>query len=398
MAYKINYNDDRFKEVESDKKEALSDLEKTYSDMIGNSDKYYQAQIDASKEWADTQSKNQQAQTDFAIEQVEQQKAQAEKDYLKEQSGAYADWQKESNRYGVNAEQMATDGLAHSGYAESSQVSLYNTYQNRVATARESYQKALLNYDNNIKEAKLQNSKLLADIAFEALQKELELSLQGFQYENQLLLDKLAQKNATEDRYYNRWQDVLNQMNTENALQEDLRQFNASHELQKEQLKQQKEIADAQLAEEKRQFNAQMAVTTSQISASTTGSSRSSSGSSGSGGSIPVASQKVNANATGSGALKTEYYSGEYNPDGKTYGTFSNGYQPKGIDGYGKVSKTGETIEVSTQTLSGKKQILVQNVWQTPDGSKWYWEGRENRYIRLSLGKGSSAQPKAAVR
>ena len=155
--YDVNYNDQRFTQVEADKKVALNDLEQSYSGMINNSDKYYQDQIDASKQWADKQSQLQQEKTDFAIEKVEQQKAQAKKDYLKEQSGAYVDWQKQSNQYGANAEQMAAQGMAGTGYSESSQVSMYNTYQNRVATARDSYNRAVLNYNNAIKDARLQN-------------------------------------------------------------------------------------------------------------------------------------------------------------------------------------------------------------------------------------------------
>lgn len=234
--YNINYDDERFSQVETGKQQALTEVEQTYGGMINESDKYYQAQIDASKEWANTQQKLQQDNTDFAIEQIEQQKSQANKDYLKEQAGAYTDWQKQSNKYGVNAEQMATNGLANTGFSESSQVSMYNTYQNRVATARESYSKAVLNYDNAIKDAQLQNNSVLAEIAYQSLQTQLELSLQGFQYKNQLIIDQANKKQEVDNTYYNRYQDVLNQMNQENALAEEVRQYNESLQMQKQQL------------------------------------------------------------------------------------------------------------------------------------------------------------------
>lgn len=226
--YDINYDDDRFTEVEADKNAALNEVEKTYGDMITQSDEFYQTQIDASKQWADKQTQLQQEQTDFAIEKIEQQNDQAQKDYTKEQSAAYADWQKQSDKYGVNSERMAEQGMRNTGYSESSQVSIYNTYQNRVATARESYNKAVLNYDNSIKEAQLQNNSALAQIAFESLQKQLELSLQGFQYKNQLLIEKADKKLAIDSEYYQRYQDVLNQINIENALAEEVRQYNES--------------------------------------------------------------------------------------------------------------------------------------------------------------------------
>ena len=241
--YDINYDDQRFKSVESEKNVALSENEKLYAGMIESSDKYYQAQIDASKQWADKQTQLQQEKTDFAIQQIEQQKDQAKKDYTKEQSGAYVDWQKQSNQYGVNAEQAAAQGLQNSGWSESSQVSMYNTYQNRVATARESYNQIVMNFNNSITEARLQNNSILAEIAYEAQKTQLELNLQGFQYKNQLLLQQAEKKLAIDSEYYNRYQDVLAQINEENSLAEQIRQYNESLALEREQFEWQKEQA-----------------------------------------------------------------------------------------------------------------------------------------------------------
>lgn len=255
MAYDVNYDDERFTQVESDKQEALSDLEQTYGGMIGESDKYYQAQIDASKEWADKQSALQQEQTDFTIEQIEQQKGQAEKDYTKEQSGAYVDWQKQSNRYGAEAERQAAAGMDGTGFSESSQVGMFNAYQNRVATARESYNQAVLNYNNAIKDARLQNNSVLAEIAYQALQTQLELSLQGFQYKNNLILEQANKKVELENTYYNRYLDVLNQINTEKAFEEEVRQYNQNYELSVKQFNEEVRQFNQQYAESVRQFN-----------------------------------------------------------------------------------------------------------------------------------------------
>lgn len=239
----VNYNDKRFTQVNNEKAVALKENETTYNNMINNSDKYYQAQIDASKDWANTQTQLQNEQTDFAIEKIEQQKKQAHDDYIKEQSGAYHDWQKQSNRYGVNAEQRASQGMANGGYAESSQVAMYTAYQNRVATARESYNRAVLNYDNAMKDARLQNKSVLAEIAYNSLQQQLELSLQGFQYKNTLVLQKAQTKREIDNTYYSRYQDVLNQINTENALAESKRQHDETLKFQREQFNWQKEQA-----------------------------------------------------------------------------------------------------------------------------------------------------------
>jgi len=248
----INYNDSRFQAVEEEKQQALNNVNNTYGTMINQSDQFYTNQQNLVKDYENTQKEIQQQQTDFTIEQVNQQKDQANKDYTKEQKASYVDYQKQSNQYGANAEAMASRGLTGTGYAESSQVSMYNTYQNRYATARETYNRAVLNYDNSIKEAQLQNSSALAEISFNSMQKQLELALQGFQYKNTLLQTQLQLQNETEDRYYNRWKNVQDQINTENAFAEQQRQYNSSLALQREQFNWQKQQAELERQQQAR--------------------------------------------------------------------------------------------------------------------------------------------------
>ena len=244
--YAINYEDERFKNVENEQQQRLDEVNDTYNNMINQSDQFYQRQIDATRDYATTQQDLQNQQTELAVNEINQAKEKANKDYLREQRGAYADWQKQSNQYGVNAEQQAAAGLQNTGYSESSQVSMYNTYQNRVATARESYNLAVQNYDNKIAEARLANNSKLAEIAYKALQNELELSLNGFQYKNTLLLDQMNKQQDINNIYYNRWQNVLSQINTENALAESIRQYNEKMAYQRERDK----VADMQWEKE----------------------------------------------------------------------------------------------------------------------------------------------------
>jgi hypothetical protein len=220
--YTVDMEDEQFKQVDKDMAKTEGDVMNAYGGMIDSANKYYDDLAQNAQDWADKQTQLQQERTDFAIEQIEQQKDKAHKDYLKEQSGAYVDWQKQSNQYGVNAEKMAAAGLDKTGYSESSQVSMYNTYQNRVATARESYNNAVLNYNNAIKDAQLQNNATLAEIAYNALQQQLELSLEGFQYKNQLILEQANKKIELDNIKWTRYQDMLQQINTENTLKAEI--------------------------------------------------------------------------------------------------------------------------------------------------------------------------------
>jgi hypothetical protein len=406
--------------VENEKDAALSELEETYGGMVGQVDDYYNQQIEASKQWEETQKQLQQEQTDFAIEQIEQQKQQASKDYIKEQSGAYVDWQKQSQKHGVNAEQMAQGGMTGTGFSESSQVSMYNQYQNRVATAREVFTQAIMNYNNAIKDARLQNNSILAEIAYQALQKQLELSLQGFQYKNQLILEQANKKLEVDQMYYNRYQDVLNQINHENAMAEDTRQFNEQlaeeirqyneqlkfnttqaeldrqYKAQQAELDRQHDIAmqEAKTKAEKELLEKEYALKTELLQKEYDLANKQSSATISKGTTVkyttPAKDAKKVSFEEGSYQVSTAYYRGDKNPDAKTFGTFSNGYQPKGIGGYGEVTKTGDTFVISTEVIygpdKGKKQKLQQNIWSTGKGKNkkyWYWDGRANKYIEI---------------
>ena len=232
----VNYNDKRFAQVEADKQTAINNANKTYDNMVNQTDAKYNELINATKDYATTQQQIQQDNTNFAIEKIEQQKDKTTQDYTKEQTGAYVDYQKATDQYGVNAEQLAQNGMSNTGYAETSKINAFTTYQNRYATARKSYNDAVLNYDNAIKEAQLANNAQLAEIAFKALQTQLEYSLQGFQDKNELLQTKLNTQIQLDSEYNNRYQQVLSQINTENALAEQIRHYNANLALQKQQL------------------------------------------------------------------------------------------------------------------------------------------------------------------
>ena len=256
--YSVDPNDERLTSVNDERDTTLSENKALYGDMIASSDDFYTGLQEQQEKWAQNQVDIQNQQTDFAIEKIEQQKEQAEKDYLKEQSGAYVDWQKQSNKYGVEAEKMASAGLTNTGYSESSQVSMYNTYQNRVATAREVLAKAKLNYDNGIKEAMLQNNAAIAEIWANCYLKQAELALEGFQYKNELILAQANKELEIKNMYHNQWMDALNQINTENAMAEEVRQYNETQKWNTEQAQLNRDH-DEELEKIKHDYNKELA-------------------------------------------------------------------------------------------------------------------------------------------
>lgn len=387
-------------------KQTQTDLDKSnavYDSMINQTEKFYEQQADAVDKWGQTQQQLQQDRTDFTIEQINQQKAQAEKDYVKEQKGAYADYQKQTDEYGANAEAMASQGMAGTGYSESAKVSMYNLYQNRVAVARESYNKAVLEYDNAIKEAQLQNNSVLAEIAFNTLQQKLTFALQGFQSKNSLILEKLNQGFAIDDRMYSRERDAVSDSRWREQWEYQKQQDALANRRYEDELKYQKErdaLSDTRYDSEWKYQKERDSVSdekwrqemllAQQKAGDTDNVEYFSDDQQGVMETVPGNNGKwvSDTSYVTDTHVQTPYYSGEKNADGKTYGYFANGYQPKGIAGYGKVEKTGRTEIVSTEmqygTYKGTRTLIEQNIWQTPDGTLWLWDGLTNKYVEYA--------------
>lgn len=245
----VNLDEKDLAKVESQKSDALKDVDKTYNGMVDDYTAKTDQLINESKNWVDTQTKLQEDRYGLEIEEIENQKADAKKDYLKEQSGAYKDWQKQSNKYGAEAERQASMGMANSGYSESSQVSMYNNWQNRVVAAREAFVRADTAYNLAMDKAKLQNDTLLAEIAINGLREQLTLAIESMQYKNSLLIQKASEKRAVDSEYHNRWMSMYSQIKQQEQFEatkaEQKRQFDANMAFQREQFEWQKAQAAA---------------------------------------------------------------------------------------------------------------------------------------------------------
>lgn len=353
-------NNNDLKAIEEERETAIAQSNSRYDEMIGSVEQKYDDLQEQVTENAEQQAQIQQEQTNLALEQLEQQKEKAEKEHVKEQSNAYTDWQKQSAAYGANAEAMASMGLKGTGYAESSQVRMYTAYQSRVASAKASVDAAILSYDNGMKEAKLQNSAALAQIYAQANQQRLELALQGFQYQNQLIQEKANQELQLKSYYDSKWQNALSQINREKELALQAERDKRNYELELLKLQQEGYGDDLEIKGDGPYLELK-------------------------GDGANGDREAINADNLGldSDEVSTAYYKGPLNWDVAKFGAFSNGYQPKGISGHGNLKKTGHTVRFQTQTLSGQKQTLVQNIWEAEDGTWWRWEGRQNKYIQV---------------
>lgn len=261
----IDYNDQRLTAVEKEGAQRKQEVSANYNQMIQDRDTYTQQQQQNVNNWAQQQTELQQAKTDQAINRINQSKEQGEKDYQREQKGAYTDYMKQSNQYGANAEMMARQGLNNSGYSESSQVSMWNAYQQRYASARESYNKAVLEWDNMMKDAELSNNEALANIAQQKLDKSLEIALQGFEYKNNLILQRDNKIDELTNQYNQQYQNVLNQINREyeyaqqqKQIEEDRRRWEAEQEQQRRNEEENKRRWELENKQQQEQFQKEL--------------------------------------------------------------------------------------------------------------------------------------------
>lgn len=218
-----------FEDIDENSDQRLLDLQTEYEFAVGDVSDVYNSEISKNEVEKDKTlgalDKSYQAGvnelntgTDAVVSGLEEKKDEAEDSYDIEAKAAYTDWQKASDPYGVNAEQMASMGMSNTGYSETSRVAMYNQYQNRVAVARATFDKATADYDRAISDAKMQNNVALARLASETYLKQAELSLYYLQKHDELLSKKekaIEQVNAT---YATKWQDILKQMKEEEKL------------------------------------------------------------------------------------------------------------------------------------------------------------------------------------
>ncbi len=176
-------------------------MENPYAELESKYANNLQQQNDMLAQQSQIQKEQSQANTEQAINEINQQKEYAKQDFNKEARGAYVDYQKAINPYGVQAEQMASSGLGNSGYSESSRIGAFNTYQNRYATAKSNADKIQQDFNNQITQARLSGNKELAEIALN------ELQIKMNNLWNQLNLDTTLTQNKIG---YNQWLDEFN--------------------------------------------------------------------------------------------------------------------------------------------------------------------------------------------
>lgn len=373
----INKTQEELNSISNEKQTLLDDYNTNYNNQLNKYDSLLEEQKNNINTWAETQKQTQQAQTDYNIGLINQNKAEAQKQTDAELGDAYIDYQKGLNQYGGNAESMATNGLSGTGFAKNADIAMNITYQNRVSTAKAALVKANTDYENQIQQALLNNDASLAEIALQQMQQSYQLALQGFEYKNTLYNNKLSYEQSINDDYFNRSQTLQNRIDTYRSDIANITKLQEEYAMEKQQREQEYQQWKAEFDEKQRQFNASLAEERRQYNKTYNATYNNING----GGFTDTTGDKT------PGATAEDQYTyakAQFGNDASTVNKkdyyFSNGYQPQYLNNV-KLSKTGVTVkEVFGDALGS--QIGSQNVWNA-NGTYYYWDGKAKDYVQI---------------
>lgn len=376
--------DERYKQLQNEKQTAINEANQTYDSLLKENTTMSSNINDSINNYQTIQSGIYDNQLQREQEKADLGKKKAEEEFNKEaiaSKNAYYDF---ANPYGVQRELQVQQGLGNSGYSETVKSQAWTAQQNRTAQARATMNQAKLQFDEDMKDARLNNDVLKAQLALDTLKMKQDETLRNFNYRSDMMQTRLANSQALDSEYNNRYNTIWNQINTENQQKEAIRQFNKNYELQQNQLKQDQNQFDAKMQYQKdrdkvadNQWEKEYALSQQKINNSGNGGYYGSL-TDNSGFSLDNSSFSLDNNGK-----TVNPYTGTRSKDADKYGTFSNGYQPKGIGEYGELSKTGDTITFNTVKPDGTPMTSTQSIWKTSNGYLWYWDGRDNQYHRF---------------
>lgn len=167
-----------------------------------------------------------------AQNEVDRQKQEITDEATKQGRALFTDYQKQVDPYGARAEQLQANGLANSGYAESSKVRMYNDYQRNVTSLMTNATKLKSEADFNMNQAyidadiqKAQNSLALYQQQAQLLLTEYDLKNDRDKFEYQKERDRIADEQWERQFAFQQQQADLQQSNWERQYQASLRQL-----------------------------------------------------------------------------------------------------------------------------------------------------------------------------
>ena len=156
------------------------------------------------------------------------QKEQYEQEAQKNAKALYTNYQQEQNQYGANAEALAAQGLANSGYAESSRVNLYNNYQSNVTSLMNEMANHKKELDLQMNQAYLDADIQKAQNLVNVYQQRMEMAMNMYQTRYTLYRDQVADEHWQAEFELQKRQLEMSQANSDRDYQLKLLQLQRS--------------------------------------------------------------------------------------------------------------------------------------------------------------------------
>lgn len=123
---------------------------------------------------------------------INRQKEEYDREATKQGKALYADYRKQANPYGSTAEQLASQGLNKSGYAETTQTRMYNEYQRNVTTLMTETTRLKAEADFQMNQAFLDADIQKAQNALAIYQQQAQLAITNYNLRYQKYRDDVA--------------------------------------------------------------------------------------------------------------------------------------------------------------------------------------------------------------
>ena len=123
---------------------------------------------------------------------INRQKEEYDREATKQGKALYADYRKQANPYGATAEQLASQGLNKSGYAETTQSRMYNEYQRNVTTLMTETTRLKAEADFQMNQAFLDADIQKAQNALAIYQQQAQLAITNYNLRYQKYRDDVA--------------------------------------------------------------------------------------------------------------------------------------------------------------------------------------------------------------
>lgn len=225
----------RVKSNETARKNALAESNKVYEQAITNTNQVLNKNNAYADQYLQKNSEMLDAQTNLDINKIEQQKVKTEDNYNKAAKTANKSYIDSINRYGVEAELRAQNGLNSGGYVGMKNLVKFEENQKTLGEARVTANQTIQELNNQISQAKLENSSKKAEYSLEVAKMKLEAQVEQMQKQSELLIGKLESKQNLNNTYDSLYMQIVDQINAEKDRAESKRQFEQQLAYQKKQ-------------------------------------------------------------------------------------------------------------------------------------------------------------------